>query len=134
MYKKYIKRVLDLLISILFIILFFWLYIIIAICIKIDSKGSILFIQNRVGINNKVVANTAPAAAFPTLVHFFSFCNFEVVLSLILMICNRVNIKLSTLNYTQKKRMSIFCRLFSPLETNTEKNILKSVFKYLANK
>ena len=54
MYKKYIKRVLDLLISILFIVLFFWLYIIIAICIKIDSKGSILFIQDRVGINNKI--------------------------------------------------------------------------------
>lgn len=53
MYNKIIKRIIDLIISITVLILLFWLFIIISIFVKITSKGPILFIQRRIGINKK---------------------------------------------------------------------------------
>lgn len=48
-----IKRSFDLILALLGLITIVPLLILIAIIIKIDSKGPILFIQNRVGKNNK---------------------------------------------------------------------------------
>ena len=49
MYRKYIKRILDFVMAILGIICLSWLYIILAIAIKLDSKGPVFFKQKRVG-------------------------------------------------------------------------------------
>ncbi|MEG1992473.1 MAG: sugar transferase [Acetivibrio sp.] len=48
-YKRVIKRGLDIILSLLAIILFSWLLIILSICVKLESKGPILFKQKRVG-------------------------------------------------------------------------------------
>ena len=48
-----IKRSFDFTFSVLGLIVLFPLLLLIAICIKIDSKGPILFIQGRVGKGNK---------------------------------------------------------------------------------
>ena len=53
MYKKYIKRILDILISSLLLIITLPIYIIVAIIIKIDSKGPIIFKQERTGFKGK---------------------------------------------------------------------------------
>lgn len=50
MYKK-VKRVMDFSISFITILLLWWLFLIIAIAIKIESKGSVIFKQKRIGIN-----------------------------------------------------------------------------------
>ena len=47
------KRLFDLIIATLLVILFSWLFILIAIIIKIFSKGPIFFKQLRVGLNEK---------------------------------------------------------------------------------
>ena len=49
MYRKYIKRILDFVLAILGIICLSWLYIILAVAIKLDSKGPVFFKQKRVG-------------------------------------------------------------------------------------
>lgn len=54
MYKKYIKRILDLFLSGMGIVLFFIPMIIISILIKIDSKGSVFFKQKRLGKDEKL--------------------------------------------------------------------------------
>ena len=54
MYKKFIKRVLDLLIAILILPIFMILYIIIGVCIKIEDKGNILYKSNRIGKDEKI--------------------------------------------------------------------------------
>lgn len=54
MYEKYIKRILDINLSLIAIILLSPLFIIIAILIKIDSKGTAFFLQERLGKNGKV--------------------------------------------------------------------------------
>lgn len=52
---RLLKRIFDFLFSsILFITVFWWLFIIIGFIIKLTSKGSIFFIQDRVGKNNKI--------------------------------------------------------------------------------
>lgn len=51
MYKKYIKRVLDILLSLGGIIVFLFPMVLIALAIKIDSDGPVLFKQKRIGIN-----------------------------------------------------------------------------------
>ena len=51
---RYIKRTIDFIFSLLFIILFFWLYLILALCVKLSSKGPALFKQERLGKNGKV--------------------------------------------------------------------------------
>lgn len=53
MYKKHLKRILDILISSVAIIVFAFPMLIVAVIIKIDSPGPVLFKQRRVGINKK---------------------------------------------------------------------------------
>lgn len=48
-----LKRSFDFIFSLIGLIILFPFLLLIAICIKIDSKGPILFTQNRVGKNNK---------------------------------------------------------------------------------
>lgn len=54
MYKKYIKRIIDVLLSLLGIILTSPILILTSILIKLDSKGPIIFKQDRLGLNGKV--------------------------------------------------------------------------------
>ena len=49
-YERYIKRLLDIICSLLAIIVFFWLYIIIAIIVRIKMGSPVLFKQPRPGI------------------------------------------------------------------------------------
>lgn len=51
MYKKYIKRLLDIIMSFFGIIILAIPMLIIALCIKMDSKGPVFFKQKRVGIH-----------------------------------------------------------------------------------
>ncbi len=54
MYKHFFKRFLDILLSFIAIIILALPMLIIAIAIKIDSKGSVIFKQDRIGKNGKV--------------------------------------------------------------------------------
>lgn len=49
-YEKYIKRLLDIVCSLLFIIVFFWLYAIIAVVVRIKMGSPVIFKQPRPGI------------------------------------------------------------------------------------
>ncbi|MDO4701636.1 MAG: sugar transferase [Erysipelotrichaceae bacterium] len=51
---KYIKVILDSALALIALLLLLPILLIIALLIKLDSKGSIFFVQNRVGINNKI--------------------------------------------------------------------------------
>lgn len=51
LYRKAIKRLLDVILSFLALIILFPLYTLLAIAIKIDSRGPVLFKQKRVGKN-----------------------------------------------------------------------------------
>jgi undecaprenyl phosphate N,N'-diacetylbacillosamine 1-phosphate transferase len=51
---KTVKRIIDIIISIVGLIILFPIFFIIAILIKLDSKGPVFFIQNRVGENGKL--------------------------------------------------------------------------------
>ena len=53
-YKKYIKRLLDIICALLAIIFFFWLYAIIAVLVRIKLGKPILFKQPRPGKNEKI--------------------------------------------------------------------------------
>ena len=53
MYRKYIKRCIDIVLSLLGLILASWLYLIIIIAIKIDDPGPVFFTQKRVGIHKE---------------------------------------------------------------------------------
>lgn len=53
MYKKYVKRLIDIILSLSGMILASWLYLIIIIAIKIDDPGPVFFTQKRVGIHKK---------------------------------------------------------------------------------
>ncbi|MCD8294783.1 MAG: sugar transferase [Clostridia bacterium] len=50
---RFVKRALDIFCSALFMIVFCWLYLILAICVKCSSKGSVFFKQKRVCKNGK---------------------------------------------------------------------------------
>ncbi|MFB6804687.1 sugar transferase [Peribacillus butanolivorans] len=52
-YKKYGKRMIDLVLSLLGLILLSPLILLLLICIKMDSKGPVLFKQRRIGINKE---------------------------------------------------------------------------------
>ena len=54
MYKKYVKRVIDLLLSVFGLIIVSPILLITALAIKIDSKGPIIFKQKRLGQYGKV--------------------------------------------------------------------------------
>lgn len=49
-YEKYIKRLLDIICSVLFIIVFSWLYLIIAVIVRIKMGSPVIFRQPRPGI------------------------------------------------------------------------------------
>lgn len=51
MYIRFVKRVIDIILSALGLILLSWLFLIIAIAIYIDDPGPILFKQKRIGIH-----------------------------------------------------------------------------------
>ena len=51
MYKKFFKRLLDIILSFLGLIVLSWLYLVIIIAIKIDDPGPAFFTQRRVGIH-----------------------------------------------------------------------------------
>ena len=51
MYKSFFKRMIDIILSFFAIVFLLPILIILSICIKIDSKGPILFKQKRVGKN-----------------------------------------------------------------------------------
>jgi len=54
MYKNYIKRMLDFILSLLALIILMPVMFVIGIIIKIDSKGPVFFLQERLGKNGKV--------------------------------------------------------------------------------
>ena len=54
LYNKYIKRILDILISLTFIILFSWLYLILVILVRIKLGSPVLFCQKRPGYKEKI--------------------------------------------------------------------------------
>ncbi len=49
MYEKYLKRIADIVLSLIGLIFFSWIYVIIIIAIKIDDPGPAFFTQKRVG-------------------------------------------------------------------------------------
>ena len=53
-YATYIKRLLDIVFSLLFIVLFFWLYLILALLVKIKLGSPVLFKQPRPGKDEKI--------------------------------------------------------------------------------
>lgn len=55
MYKHFLKRILDLLISVIALVLFGWLLLLIALCLSISNKGAgAFFTQERPGKNGKI--------------------------------------------------------------------------------
>ena len=54
MYKVFVKRLLDILISLIFIVLFSWLYLILAVLVRVKLGKPVLFRQPRPGKNEKV--------------------------------------------------------------------------------
>lgn len=53
-YEKYIKRLIDIVLSLLFILLFWWLYIILTIMVRVKLGSPVLFRQPRPGKDGKV--------------------------------------------------------------------------------
>jgi len=54
MYKRYVKRVIDVIASIIFLILFAIPLLLISALIKLDSEGPVIFKQDRLGLKGKV--------------------------------------------------------------------------------
>lgn len=54
MYRKFFKRFLDIIISLIFILCFWWLYIVIAILVRMKLGSPVLFKQDRPGLNEKI--------------------------------------------------------------------------------
>ncbi len=54
MYKKFIKRLLDILISLVILMLFCWLYLILAILVRVKLGSPVLFKQPRPGKDEKI--------------------------------------------------------------------------------
>lgn len=53
-YEKYVKRILDILFSMLFLMLFWWLILVIALLVKIKLGSPVIFKQPRPGKNEKI--------------------------------------------------------------------------------
>ena len=53
-YAKYIKRLLDIICSLLVIVLFWWLYVIVAVLVRVKLGSPVLFKQERPGKNEKI--------------------------------------------------------------------------------
>lgn len=54
MYRKYFKRILDIICSLGFILCFWWLYIVVAILVKRKLGFPVIFKQQRPGLNGKI--------------------------------------------------------------------------------
>ena len=54
MYRKFLKRFLDIIISLIFIFCFWWLYVVIAILVRVKLGSPVLFKQDRPGLNEKI--------------------------------------------------------------------------------
>lgn len=54
MYRKYFKRLFDIVFSLIFILCFWWLYLIIALLVRIKLGSPIIFKQDRPGLNEKM--------------------------------------------------------------------------------
>ena len=54
-YNKYIKKIIDKLISTVSLVILSPVFLIIAICIKLESKGPVFFIHKRIGKNGKKI-------------------------------------------------------------------------------
>lgn len=52
-YRKYVKPVVDIIMSIVLLILSFIPFLIFFVWVKLDSKGKVIFVQERIGKNNK---------------------------------------------------------------------------------
>ena len=53
-YSKYVKRIIDILLSLIVIVLFFWLYLIVAILVRVKLGSHVIFKQPRPGKDEKV--------------------------------------------------------------------------------
>jgi len=53
-YEKYIKRLFDIILSLIFIILFCWLYVILTILVRVKLGSPVLFRQQRPGKNGEI--------------------------------------------------------------------------------
>ena len=53
MHKKFVKRMLDIILSFAGLVLSSWLFLIIIIAIEIDDPGPVFFSQKRVGTQKK---------------------------------------------------------------------------------
>lgn len=53
MYKKYLKRIIDFILACAGLIVLSPVFLILILCIKLDSKGPVIFKQKRVGKNKK---------------------------------------------------------------------------------
>lgn len=54
-YRKYIKRIIDIILSFIALVLLLPIFLLIAICIKTESKGPVFFIHKRIGKNGKKI-------------------------------------------------------------------------------
>jgi undecaprenyl phosphate N,N'-diacetylbacillosamine 1-phosphate transferase len=54
MYRRIFKRIFDLLISVILSVLFTPLFIVVSVLIKLESRGPVLFIQERIGYHGKI--------------------------------------------------------------------------------
>lgn len=54
MYKRFGKRLIDILLSLTGLILASWLYLLIMIAIEMDDPGPVFFSQKRVGIRKNI--------------------------------------------------------------------------------
>lgn len=54
MYKNYIKRILDIIFSIILLIILSPILLIVSVLVKMTSKGEIIFKQDRIGKNGKI--------------------------------------------------------------------------------
>lgn len=52
-YEKYVKRLVDIVCSLVVLVLFWWLYIILAVLVRFKLGSPILFKQQRLGKNEK---------------------------------------------------------------------------------
>ena len=53
-YEKYVKRMLDIVLSLAFILLFWWVYVIISLLVRVKLESPVLFRQQRPGKDGKV--------------------------------------------------------------------------------
>lgn len=54
MYRKYFKRLFDIVFSLTFILCFWWLYIIVALLVRVKLGSPVIFKQDRPGLDEKI--------------------------------------------------------------------------------